>query len=72
MKFKSFFISASLVIIGCKSNTLYDSKISQLEETSIIDLVPNVQKQGMKWLLKNMDKDDKNILPTSFLIDNCN
>ena len=72
MKFKSFFISASLIIIGCKNNTLYDSKISQLEETSIIDLVPNIQKQGMKWLLKNMDKDDKNILSTSFLIDNCN
>ena len=72
MKFKSFFISASLILIGCKSNTLYDRKISQLEETSIIDLVPNVQKQGMKWLLKNMDKDDKNILSTSFLIDNCN
>ena len=72
MRFKSFFISASLIIIGCKNNTLYDSKVSQLEETSIIDLVPNIQKQGMKWLLKNMDKDDKNILSTSFLIDNCN
>ena len=72
MKFKSFIVSIHLIIIGCKSNTLYDSKISQLEETSIIDLVPNIQKQGMKWLLKNMDKDDKNILSTSFLIDNCN
>ena len=72
MKFKSFLISASLIIIGCKNNTLYDSKISQLEETSIIDLVPNIQKQGMKWLLKNMDTDDKNLLSTSFLIDNCN
>ena len=72
MKFKSFFISASLIIICCKSNTLHDMKISQLEETSIIDLAPNIQKQGMKWLLKNMDKDDKNTLSTSFLIDNCN
>ena len=72
MKFKSFLISASLIIIGCKNNTLYDSKISQLEETSIIDLVPNIQKKGMKWLLKNMDTDDKNLLSTSFLIDNCN
>ena len=43
-----------------------------MEETSIIDLVPNIQKKGMKWLLKNMDTDDKNLLSTSFLIDNCN
>ena len=72
MKFKSFIVSICLIIIGCKSNTLYDSKISQLEEASIIDLVPNSQKKGMQWLLKNMDKDDKNLLSTSFLIDNCN
>ena len=72
MKFKSFTISIFLIIIGCKSNTLHNSKISQLEETSIIDLVPDSQKKGMKWLLKNMDKDDKNLLSTSFLIDNCN
>ena len=57
MKFKSFIVSICLIIIGCKSNNHYDSKISQLEETSIIDLVPNSQKKGLQWLLKNMDKD---------------
>ena len=72
MKFKSFIVPICLIIIGCKSNTYYDSKISQLEETSIIDLVPNSQKKGMQWLLKNMDKADKNLLSTGFLIDNCN
>ena len=72
MKFKSFIVSICLIIIGCKSNTYYDSKISQLEETSIIDLVPNSQKKAMQWLLKNMDKADKNLLSTGFLIDNCN
>ena len=72
MKFKSFIISIYLIIIGCKSNTVYNSKINQLEETSIIDLVPNNQKKGMRWLLKNMDKDDKSLLSASFLVDNCN
>ena len=26
----------------------------------------------MRWLLKNMDKDDKSLISASFLVDNCN
>ena len=73
MKYILIVIGYFIIFNGCQTNESKLGKaVDQMKQAEIIGYVPNSQKLGMKWILNNMDEDDRNLLSTSFLLDNCN
>ena len=65
-------ISFFIIFAGCQTNQSRLAKtVNLIEQAEIVGFVPDNQKSGMKWLLTNMDEDDKNSLTAGFLVDNC-
>jgi len=61
-----------IIFTGCQTNQSRLAKtVNLIEQAEIVGFVPDNQKSGMKWLLTNMDEDDKDSLTGSFLADNC-
>ena len=72
MKHILHIIGFFIIFTGCQTNQSRLAKtVNLIEQAEIVGFVPDNQKSGMKWLLTNMDEDDKDSLTGSFLVDNC-
>ena len=61
-----------IIFTGCQTNqSKFVKTVNLIEQAEIVSFVSDKQKSGMKWLLNNMDEDDKNSLTAGFLVDNC-
>ena len=61
-----------IIFTACKtSQSRFAKTVNLIGQAEIVGFVPGKQKSGMKWLLNNMDDDDKNSLTAGFLVDNC-
>jgi len=72
MKHIIHIIGFFIIFTGCQTNQSRLAKtVNLIEQAEIVGFVSDKQKSGMKWLLNNMDEDDKNSLTAGFLVDNC-
>jgi len=61
-----------IIFTACQTNqSRFAKTVNLIEQAEIVSFVSDKQKSGMKWLLNNMDEDDKNSLTAGFLVDNC-
>ena len=72
MKHILHIIGFFIIFTGCQTNQSRLAKtVNLVGQAEIVGFVSDKQKSGMKWLLNNMDEDDKNSLTAGFLVDNC-
>jgi len=72
MKHILHIIGFFIIFTGCQTNQSRLAKtVNLIGQAEIVGFVSDKQKSGMKWLLNNMDEDDKNSLTAGFLVDNC-
>ena len=72
MKVFLIYIITTVVFLSCENDK--SNKQSNKEhslKSHIIKQVPDKQRSGMEWLIDHMDENDKDMLKSSFLIENC-